>query len=64
MNNPLKNLDDNSLMPDNGQHKHKTKMGNISARDLLWLYDNKKCSPRVRLYISDNLEDLMAEVNR
>jgi len=61
MSNPLKNLEDNDLMPDSGRHKNKTKMANIPAGDLIWLYENKKCSPRVRLYISERLDDLRQE---
>ncbi len=56
--NEKQKLKDGDLMPDSGQHFNKTKMANIPDSDLLWLYHNKKCSPRVRKYIEDNLEDL------
>ncbi len=53
-------LKDNDAMPDRGQHKG-TAMVNIPAKDLLWLYENEKCSPRVRAYIKSNLDDLRKE---
>lgn len=56
----IKQLQDTSPMPDNGKYKG-VPMTNIPAYHLLWLYDNNKCSPMVRRYIIDNLDDLEDE---
>ena len=54
-------LTDESLMP-YGKHAGE-KMANIPPKDLLWLWDNDKCSAPVRLYIKENLEDLRNDVS-
>jgi uncharacterized protein (DUF3820 family) len=46
------------LMP-YGSHKG-TKMTNVPAQYLLWLYENNKCSGEVKAYIIDNLDILIA----
>lgn len=55
-------LKDNSPMPDQGKFES-VKMANIPAKHLLFLYDNKKCSAKVKEYIEDNLKDLRDEVS-
>lgn len=54
-------LTDESLMP-YGKHAGE-KMANIPPEDLLWLWDNDRCSAPVRLYIKENLEDLRKDVS-
>lgn len=53
-------LTDDSLMPF-GRHQG-TPMADVPARDLLWLYENNKCSGPVKAYIMDNLQVLRKEV--
>lgn len=53
-------LNDDSLMPF-GKYKG-TKMGNVPAEYLMWLYDNNKCDKAVREYIEDNLDVLQYEI--
>lgn len=55
-------LDDKSPMP-YGKHEG-TAMANVPPKDLLWLYDNNRCSIPVRIYIEENLEDLKAEAKK
>jgi uncharacterized protein (DUF3820 family) len=55
-------LTDESLMP-YGQHKGK-KMANVPAKDLIWLYDNNKCTQPVKDYIEDNMDVLIIEIKR
>lgn len=55
-------LDDDSIMPW-GKFKG-TKMGNIPAEYLLWLYENDKCDEPVREYIEDNLDVIRIEIKR
>ena len=55
-------LTDNSLMP-YGKHKG-TKMGNVPADYLLWLYDNGKCNGDVKAYIVNNHEVLTVQAKR
>lgn len=45
-------LTDTSLMPF-GKHKGE-KMANVPADYLIWCFDNNKCNPAVRAYISAN----------
>lgn len=45
-----------------GKHKG-TAMANVPAQYLLWLYDNNKCTPEVREYITDNLDALRLEID-
>lgn len=54
-------LTDNDLMPW-GIHQG-TKMANVPASYLLYLYRENKCSAEVRDYIFDNLEVLKNEAN-
>ena len=49
-------LKDTDPMPF-GKHKG-TAMANVPAEYLVWIYDNKKTSPTVKMYIQENLEDL------
>ena len=53
-------LTDESLMPF-GIHKD-TKMANVPASYLMWLWNNHKCSGDVQIYISQNLEVLQSEI--
>lgn len=55
-------LQDNSPMPF-GKYKNE-KMVNVPASYLMWLYDEKKCTPEVREYIEDNLDVLKEEIKR
>jgi len=53
-------LTDESLMPF-GMHKG-TKMANVPAKYLLFLYDNNKCTSQVKDYIVENEDVLRLEV--
>ena len=55
-------LNDDSIMPW-GKFKG-TKMGNVPAEYLLWLYENDKCDEPVKEYIEDNLEVIKIEIKR
>ncbi len=55
-------LTDTSPMPW-GAHAGKA-MQDVPAAYLIWLYDNNKCSPNVKQYITDNLETLRLEVKQ
>lgn len=55
-------LNDDSLMPW-GKYKG-TKMANVPADYLQWLYDNDKCSGNVKAYIEDNLDVIELEIKR
>ena len=55
-------LNDDSIMPF-GKYKG-TKMGNVPAEYLMWLYDNNKCDKAVREYIEDNLDVIQVEIKR
>lgn len=46
-------VEDSTPMPDNGKYKG-IKMIDIPASHLIWLYDNNKCSAKVREYIKEN----------
>lgn len=54
-------LFDNSPMP-YGKYKG-TKMANVPASYLLWLYDNSKCDRDVKNYITDNIPVLKKEID-
>ena len=53
-------LEDDSLMP-YGQHKGK-QMADVPAKDLIWLYENDRCSSSVRDYIKRNIEVLKGQI--
>lgn len=55
-------LTDNSFMP-YGKFKG-TKMINVPADYLLWLYENQKCSGDVKAYIVNNHEVLTVQAKR
>lgn len=55
-------LNDDSIMPW-GKFKG-TKMGNVPAEYLLWLYENDKCDGPVKEYIEDNLDVIKIEIKR
>lgn len=55
-------LTDNGLMP-YGKYKG-TRMEEVPASYLLWLYDNEKCSTDVKKYIEDNIDVLNDEVKK
>lgn len=55
-------LQDDSLMP-YGKHQGK-KMIDVPNEYLLWLYEEKKCSGDVKLYIFDNLDVIKEEIKR
>ncbi|MCK5614199.1 DUF3820 family protein [Candidatus Pacearchaeota archaeon] len=60
---PRFQLVDNSPMPW-GKHKGKL-MANIPAHYFIFLWDNKMCGKGpVRLYISDNLDDLRKKASK
>jgi hypothetical protein len=44
-------ITDSSLMPW-GRHKGK-QMIDVPAKDLIWYYDNNKCSQEIRAYIDE-----------
>lgn len=52
-------LTDDSIMPW-GIHKG-TKMANVPASYLLYMYDNNKCDLPVKKYIEENIEVLKQE---
>ena len=52
-------MNDNSPIPF-GKHKG-TKLANIPAYYLIWLYENNKCFGELKAYIKDNLELLQTE---
>ena len=54
-------LTDQSPMP-YGKHKG-TAMANVPSQYLLWLYENQKCTPEVREYVTDNLDALRMEID-
>jgi uncharacterized protein (DUF3820 family) len=55
-------LTDNDTMPW-GKHAG-TKMANVPAKYLLWLYENNKCYGEVKTYIQDNLEVIKKEAKQ
>jgi len=55
-------LTDESLMPF-GLHKG-SKMTNVPASYLMYLYDSGKCTKDVRDYIEDNLDVLKQEIKQ
>lgn len=55
-------LTDESPMP-YGKHQG-TKMGNLSPKYLLWLWDNDRCSESVKAYIKENKAFLELEVKQ
>ena len=55
-------MTDNSLMPF-GKYKG-TKMANIPASYLIWIFENNKCSIEVIKYVRENLDVLKEEVKR
>jgi uncharacterized protein (DUF3820 family) len=55
-------MDDNSRMP-YGKHKGEA-MGSIPPQDLLWLYENNRCSQEVKKYIEENLENIKLEIKQ
>lgn len=57
--NHFQKLTDESIMPW-GIHKG-TKMANVPASYLLYMYDNNKCDLPVKEYIKENLEVLKKE---
>lgn len=55
----MASLTDKSKMP-YGKHKGRL-MGDVPAKDLLWLYDNNKAFQGVREYVDENKQGLMLE---
>lgn len=55
-------LNDDSIMPW-GKYKG-TKLGNVPAEYLMWLYENDKCDKAVKEYIEDNLDVIQIEIKR
>lgn len=41
-----------------------TKLGNVPAEYLMWLYENDKCDKAVKEYIEDNLDVIQIEIKR
>jgi uncharacterized protein (DUF3820 family) len=44
-----------------GKHQG-TKMANVPAKYLIWLYENQKCDNQVRKYIEENIDVLKQEL--
>lgn len=55
-------LTDESIMPW-GIHKG-SRMANVPAQYLIWLYENDKCRGEVKTYIVDNLDFLRLEIKQ
>ena len=55
-------LKDDSPMP-YGKHKG-TRMIDVPAKDLIWLYENQRCSAQVMRYVVDNMDVLQEEIKR
>jgi uncharacterized protein (DUF3820 family) len=55
-------MKDSDFMPW-GKYKG-TKMIDVPASYLLWLYENNKCSGEVEDYIADNLDVIKEEIRR
>ena len=55
-------MTDNSLMPF-GKYKG-TKMADVPASYLIWIFENNKCSIEVIKYVRENLDVLKEEVKR
>ncbi len=53
-------MTDESLMP-YGKYKG-TKMANVPASYLLWVYDQEWCKGDIKKYITDNLQTIKSEV--
>ena len=53
-------LTDNSLMPF-GKHEG-VRMADVPTEYLIWLYENKKCTPSVTQYIESNMETIKLEI--
>lgn len=56
----LKRLEDEDLMPF-GIHKG-LQMADVPAKYLLWLYENNRTGPLVRIYIEENWDILHNEI--
>ena len=56
-------LKDDSKMPDQGKYEG-IAMIEIPASHLIWLFDNRKCSAKVRQYIEENYSVLIQESHR
>jgi len=55
-------MKDTYIMPW-GQYKGR-KMANVPAKYLIYLWESKKCSGAVKLYIGKNLDVLQEEIKR
>lgn len=62
MNTPL--LTDDSPMPLWSKAYGGTKMANVPASYLMWLYDNNKCDNPVKTYIERNMDALQLELKQ
>lgn len=58
----IKKLTDESPMP-YGKHRG-TKMGNVPADYLIWLFDNNKTTGQLTVYIHENMDSLEKETRR
>ena len=58
----MNSFDDNTLMPF-GQYKN-TKLANVPAQYLIYIYENYTLSEPLKAYIKDNLEALKMEKQR
>jgi len=55
-------LDDEDEMP-YGEHKGE-KMGDLPAKYLIWLYENNRCSQKVKAYIDENMDFLKLQIKQ
>jgi len=55
-------LDDEDEMP-YGVHQGE-KMGDVPAEYLIWLYENNRCSGKVKAYIYENLDFLTLQIKQ
>ena len=46
-----------------GKHRG-TKLIDVPAKDLLWLYENNRCNWELKMYIKKNLEVIKQQANQ
>ena len=55
-------LTDDSLMP-SGKHKG-TRMEDVPATHLMYIYDNDLCKPEVKVYIEENMDVILKQAKQ
>lgn len=55
----IKALTDNDLMP-SGKYQG-TRMEDVPAKYLMYIYDNNMCKPEVALYVKENLDVILKQ---